>query len=146
MEDVIIRCNHCGKKNKLKKSDLEKTIKCGHCHEPMKIIDEARYITEASYNAEVVNNPGVTLLEMYTDSCGYCKQLNPVLDEIAKEYKGVIKVVKVNAEQERKLAMGFMLRGVPTLILFNDGRQLDMKAGAMSKEQIIAWMRNYIIL
>lgn len=146
MEDVIIRCNHCGKKNKLKREDLDKTVKCGHCHEPMKIMNEPRYITEASYTAEVVNNPGVTLLEMYTESCGYCKQLSPVLDEIAKEYKGIIKVVKADASQERKLAMGFMLRGVPTMILFNDGRQLDMKAGAMNKEQIIAWMRNYVIL
>jgi thioredoxin-like negative regulator of GroEL len=69
-------------------------------------------------------------------------RLNPVLDQIAAEFTGIIKVAKVNAQTEQHLAMQFDIRGVPTLMLYKNGKKLNQISGGMDKNHLMGWMRS----
>lgn len=90
--------------------------------------------TEATFKKEIES--GVTLVDFYTDGCGPCKMLAPVLDKLAAEISGVAKIVKVNAQEAPTLAREFKIMAVPTLILFKDGKEVKQTMGFKEKEEL----------
>lgn len=92
-------------------------------------------ITKSNFEEEVLKEKGTVLLDFWAAWCAPCKMLSPVIDEVAEELSDV-KVVKVNIDEERELAMQFNVMSIPTLIVFKDGKETERSVGVMSKEEV----------
>ena len=102
--------------------------------------DSIIYLTDASFEAEVLQSDLPTLVDYWAEWCGPCKMIAPILDEISEEYKGRVKVTKLNIDENADTPPKYGIRGIPTLMLFKDGNVEATKVGALSKSQLIAFL------
>lgn len=93
-------------------------------------------VTQANFDSEVLQSENPVLVEFWATWCGPCKRMKPVVDEVAKEFEGRIKTVKVDIDAESELATKFNVNGVPTIVLFKDGRAVTVLSGVMAKESL----------
>ncbi|MFY0678729.1 MAG: thioredoxin TrxA [Neptuniibacter sp.] len=97
-------------------------------------------VTDASFEEEVVKAEGAVLVDYWAEWCGPCKMIAPVLEEIAKEYDGQLKICKLNIDENNETPPKFGIRGIPTLMLFKGGNVEATKVGALSKSQLAAFI------
>ncbi len=102
--------------------------------------DKIVYTTDDKFEQEVVNAEGPVLVDYWADWCGPCKMIAPILDEIADEYEGKLKIVKLNIDENPATPPKFGIRGIPTLMLFKSGNVEATKVGAVSKSQLTAFI------
>ncbi len=97
-------------------------------------------VTDASFEEDVLKADGPVLVDYWAEWCGPCKMIAPVLEEIAKEYDGQLKVCKLNIDDNNETPPKFGIRGIPTLMLFKAGNVEATKVGALSKSQLSAFI------
>jgi thioredoxin 1 len=95
-------------------------------------------ISDADFDAEVLKSSVPCLVDFWAPWCGPCKSIAPILEEIAGEYAGKIKIVKVNVDENPKSPTTYKVRGIPNLVFFKGGEVIDQVVGAVPKEQLIA--------
>ena len=95
-------------------------------------------ITKENFENEVLKSEIPVLLDFFATWCGPCKMLAPILEEIAKENAGKIKVCKVDVDEEAELATAFRVQSIPTLVAFKDGKAINMAVGYRKKEDLLA--------
>ncbi len=100
-------------------------------------------INKSNFENEVINADKPVLLDFYADWCGPCKMLSPVLGEIADEYADVLKVAKVNVDDEPELAMKFKVSSIPMLVLFKKGKIISTSVGYRPKDEILNELKLY---
>lgn len=98
--------------------------------------DKIVHVSDASFEADVLQSEIPALVDFWAEWCGPCKMIAPILDEIADEYDGKIKVCKVNVDSNPETAAKFNVRGIPTLLIFKNGVIEATKVGALSKGQL----------
>ena len=98
------------------------------------------YVSDASFDEEVLKASGPVLVDYWAEWCGPCKMIAPILDEIATEYTGKIKVAKLNIDENPQTPPRYGIRGIPTLMLFKNGSVEATKVGAVSKSQLTAFI------
>ncbi|MCF6338126.1 MAG: thioredoxin TrxA [Gammaproteobacteria bacterium] len=98
------------------------------------------YLTDDSFEDEVVKAEGPVLVDYWADWCGPCKMIAPILDEIAEEYKDKVKIAKLNIDENPGTPPKYGIRGIPTLMLFKGGNVEATKVGAVSKSQLTAFI------
>ena len=98
--------------------------------------DNITHVSEASFDQDVLSSELPVLVDFWAAWCGPCKMIAPILDEIATEYAGKVKVCKVDVDANPGIPEKFGIRGIPTLIVFTDGTAVDTKVGALSKTQL----------
>lgn len=98
------------------------------------------YLTDDSFDADVLKSDTPVLVDYWAEWCGPCKMIAPILDEIADEYEGRLKVAKLNIDENPATPPKFGIRGIPTLMLFKNGEVADMKVGAAPKTVLSAWI------
>ena len=102
--------------------------------------DKIVYLTDDSFETEVLQSEHPVLVDYWADWCGPCKMIAPVLEEIADEYEGKIKVAKLNIDENAGTPPKYGIRGIPTLMLFKGGNVEATKVGALSKSQLTAFI------
>lgn len=93
---------------------------------------------------EIINSNQLILVDFYADWCGPCKMMSPILQEVKGIIKDDIKIIKINVDQHQDLANHFMVRGVPTLMLFKSGKMLWRQSGVLSTKDLVAIIQNQL--
>jgi thioredoxin 1 len=97
-------------------------------------------VTDASFEQDVLQSDVPVLVDYWAEWCGPCKMIAPVLEEVADEYNGKLKVCKLNIDENEQTPPKFNIRGIPTLMLFKNGNVDATKVGALSKSQLAAFL------
>jgi len=102
--------------------------------------DLIKHISDASFEADVLQSSTPVLVDYWAEWCGPCKMIAPILDEVSSAYQGKLTVAKMNVDENRDVPAKFGIRGIPTLMLFKDGQLAATKVGALSKAQLTAFI------
>ncbi len=121
-------CPHCRAKNTIRPSPRG-APHCGKCGRPLAWVVDA---TDSTFDAEANASPPV-LVDLWAPWCGPCRFVSPILEELAKDYAGHLKVVKVNVDENPRLSRRFDARSIPTMVVLNHGREVDRIVGAMPR-------------
>ncbi len=106
--------------------------------------DLIQHVTDSTFEPDVLKSDVPVLVDYWAEWCGPCKAIAPLLEEVAKEYNGKVKVAKVNVDENQDLAKKYNVRAIPTLMLFKDGNVQASKLGMMSKPQLTAFLDSNI--
>jgi thioredoxin 1 len=101
-------------------------------------------VSDADFENEVLKSDEPVMVDFWAEWCGPCKALSPIVDEVANEVSGKMKVVKVNIDENPNAPTKYGVRGIPTLMVFKDGELVDTKVGGMSKTQLNDWLNSVI--
>lgn len=101
-------------------------------------------LTDTSFEQEVVKSDIPVIVDFFASWCGPCRMFAPIFEKMAENYAGVIKLVKVNVEENQEIAEKYGVRSIPTLILFVDGKPIATKVGAMTESQLKTFIETHI--
>jgi len=104
----------------------------------------AVHLTETNFENEVVKSPVPVLVDFWAEWCGPCRMISPIIDQLATEYAGKLKVAKVNVDDNQELAMRFSVMSIPTLIVFKNGNPVDQIVGAVSKDHLAGKLKSHL--
>ncbi len=102
------------------------------------------HINDDSFEDDVIKAGSPVLVDFWAEWCGPCKMIAPVLEDLADEYSGKMKVCKIDVDQNKQMAEKYNVKGIPTLIIFNNGDAVGKKVGALSKAQLSAFIDSTI--
>jgi thioredoxin 2 len=132
----VIACPHCGKRNRVPAAATG-VPRCGNCHQSLPWIADASDddFTEVAEKARIP-----VLVDLWAAWCGPCRMVSPVLEQLATEYAGRLKLVKVDIDRSPRLSERFTVRAVPTLLLLRDGQVVHRQAGAAPAPALRSWL------
>jgi thioredoxin 2 len=136
----VLACASCGKKNRIRPSS-KGAPHCGECGKALPWLVEA---TDATFDVEADATPAV-LVDLWAPWCGPCRFVSPILEQLAAEYAGRLKVVKVNVDDNPALTQRFQAFSIPTMIVIKGGRVVDRIVGAMPKGQLTVRLTPYLL-
>ena len=102
--------------------------------------DLIKHVSDATFEADVLQSAQPVLVDYWAEWCGPCKMIAPILDDVAKDYAGKIKVAKINIDDNQAVPGEYGIRGIPTLMIFKGGEAAATKVGALSKSQLTAFI------
>ena len=138
----LIQCRACGAKNRVEREKIEQGNNpvCGRCKTPLllsNVNSKPVTVTDATFSTEVERSPIPVLLDMWAPWCGPCRMIAPVLEELATELAGRIRVAKLNVDENQVTASRFNVRSIPTLLVLKSGREVDRLVGVMPKTELM---------
>jgi thioredoxin 2 len=148
-DTTLIRCTHCGASNRVPQDKLAQglTPKCGQCKTPLVVASSGPLtVTDASFAADVERSPLPVLVDAWAPWCGPCRVVGPIVDELATELAGKIRVAKLNVDDNPATAARFDVRSIPTMLVMVNGREVDRIVGALPKPQIRARLERALAL
>ncbi|MDJ0726835.1 MAG: thioredoxin [Prochloraceae cyanobacterium] len=101
-------------------------------------------VTDASFKEDVLDSEIPVLVDFWAPWCGPCRMVGPVVDEIAEQYAGQVKVVKLNTDENPNVASQYGIRSIPTLMIFKGGQRVDMVVGAVPKTTLANTLEKYL--
>ena len=106
--------------------------------------EQIKYVSDASFEADVLKSDKPVLVDFWAEWCGPCKMIAPILDEVSKDYGEKVQIAKINVDENQGVPAKFGIRGIPTLILFKNGAVAAQKVGALSKSQLTAFLDSHL--
>lgn len=101
-------------------------------------------VTDNDFESEILKAEGPVVVDFWAEWCGPCKAMSPVVDELAGEMAGKVKVAKINIDESPNAPTQYGVRGIPTLMMFKDGQVVDTRVGGMSKSQLSEWVESLL--
>ncbi len=140
-DSVLIRCTSCGTLNRVPADKLKSRPVCGQCKTSLEFPTSPVNVTTAAFDQELNDWPGTVLVEFWAAWCGYCRMVEPVVNDLASWRAGRMKVVKIDVDAESSLARRFSVRATPTFILYRNGTQVARMDGApKEKIDLVQWV------
>lgn len=138
-ETRMIRCPACGATNRVPLDKLARGLEpvCGRCHRPLPVGAKPVTVTDATFAVDVERSPLPVVVDMWAEWCGPCRMIAPVLEELAAEMAGRVRVAKLNVDENPETAARFGVRSIPTLLVMKDGREIDRIVGVQPKTEIV---------
>ena len=135
----LVRCPSCGATNRVPLEKIGKGLQpvCGRCKTALPFENKPVKVTDANFAVEVERSPLLVLLDMWAPWCGPCGMVAPVIEELAAEMAGRVRVAKLNVDENPATAARFGVQSIPTLLLLRGGRELDRIVGVQSKAAIV---------
>ena len=99
-------------------------------------------ITDEEFEDSILENSGVCLVDFWAEWCGPCKQISPILEEIASEENNDITIAKINIDENPRVATDYGIRSIPTMLLFSNGELKDTKVGVLPKQELNDWIKS----
>jgi len=106
--------------------------------------NDIKHVTDDSFEPDVLKSDVPVLVDYWAEWCGPCKSIAPILDQVASEYVGRVKVAKINVDENKSVPAKFGIRGIPTLMLFKNGNVEATRVGALTKSQLTAFLDSNI--
>ena len=141
----LMRCPSCGATNRLPMDQIGRGRKavCGRCKTPLTAGAAPVTVSDATFAAEVERSALPVLVDMWAPWCGPCRTVAPIVDQIAAELAGRVKVAKMNVDDNPATSSRFGVRSIPTLLVFKDGREVDRIVGAQPKAAIVGRLERH---
>ena len=140
-DSQLIQCRACGAKNRVEREKIEQGNNpvCGRCKTPLlsNVNSKPVTVTDATFSTEVEHSPLPVLLDMWAPWCGPCRMIAPVLEELASELAGRLRVAKLNVDENQVTASRFNVRSIPTLLVLKSGREVDRLVGVLPKAELM---------
>ena len=134
---ATIRCQFCGSWNRVDVARAADRPKCGKCTKPM-LLDRPLQLDDESFARTVADSTVPVFVDFYADWCGPCKMMAPAVDQLAGTYTGRAIVAKLNTDASPKTSMSFNIRGIPTSIVFSEGKEVARQSGALPYQALAA--------
>lgn len=143
---LIIRCTKCGAKNRVPENRISERPKCGKCSTTLKleIFDAPVNVTDADFNQEVMQSSLPVLVDCWAPWCGPCRAVGPIMEALAKTYKGRLKIAKVNIDENPGTGSKYRIQSIPTMLFVKNGTLVDQVTGALPKEALEAKIKSFI--
>ncbi|HKL82108.1 MAG TPA: thioredoxin TrxC [Desulfobacter sp.] len=143
---LIIRCTKCGAKNRVPENRMSESPKCGKCGTilPLEIFDAPVNVTDADFDREVMQSSLPVLVDCWAPWCGPCRAVGPILDGLAKTYRGRLKIAKVNVDENPMTSSKYRIQSIPAMLFVKNGSLVDQVAGALPKEALEARIKSFI--
>jgi thioredoxin 2 len=132
---LTIRCQFCDTWNRVDAARAADRPKCGKCAKPM-LLDRPFSLNDETFARTIAETDVPVLVDFYADWCGPCKIMAPLVDELAREKQGVALIAKLDTDRAQQTASGFSIRGIPTTIVFRNGREMARQSGALPKKAL----------
>jgi thioredoxin 2 len=144
-EAQVIQCPACGAKNRVPSEKLRAGLEpiCGRCKKPLLAI-QPEIVTDADFAEKVERSPVPVLVDMWAPWCGPCRMIAPIIEQLANELAGRVRVAKLNTDENPRTQARFGVRSVPTLLVLKDGREVDRLVGALPKQEILRRLESII--
>ncbi len=138
-ETVLIRCRGCGTRNRIPIARLQESPRCGRCKQkfpPIPATNRPVVVTDKTFADEVIASFLPVMLDCWAAWCAPCGAMAPILDDLARDHAGRLKVAKLNVDQNPMTAGRYSVMSLPTLLFFKDGKVVDTAAGALPRQEI----------
>lgn len=138
-DTIILKCRQCGIKNRIPKDRIHQRPQCGKCGAPIEVsADMGRPvdISDPVFAEEVLSANTPVVMDCWAPWCAPCRTVAPVMEQLAREYAGRVKVVKLNVDENPQTAAAYAIRSIPTLLFFKNGEKVDALVGALPKTEI----------
>lgn len=143
---LIIRCTKCGAKNRVPENRISESPKCGKCGTTLvlEIFDSPVNVTDNDFHREVMQSSIPVLVDCWAPWCGPCRAVAPILDDLAKTYRGRLKITKINVDENPETGSKYRIQSIPTMLFVKNGNLVDQVTGALPKEALEARIKSFI--
>jgi thioredoxin 2 len=140
----IFHCASCGAANRVVPEKVAADIEalCGQCGAPLGFTTEPVEVSDEEFQVRVAQSPLPVLVDFWAPWCGPCRMVAPSLEALAKEMAGRVRIAKVNVDDNPVMAGRLGVRGIPTMVLFKNGQEVDRQVGALPKRDIQRWIES----
>ena len=135
----VIRCLNCGAANRVPREKIAMRLQpvCGRCKKPLNGASIPVTVTDATFSAEVEASALPVLLDLWAPWCGPCRVIAPVVEQLASEMAGRVRVAKMNVDENPVTASRFSVRSIPSLLVLRNGKEIDRIVGVQPKPEIV---------
>jgi len=142
----LIRCPACGANNRVPQEKLDQGLApvCGRCKTPLSASAKPIVVTDATFSEVVERSPLPVLVDLWAPWCGPCRMIAPIVDNLAAELAGRVRVAKVNVDENPVTSDRFQIQSIPALLILKAGREVDRIVGAQPKSEIVRRLERVI--
>ena len=142
----LIRCSACRATSRVPREKVQMGLEaiCGRCRRPLIVDGRPRTVTDATFGADVERAASPVLLDAWASWCWPCQMQTLVTEEVAIEMAGRLRVGKLNVDESRSTAARFDITSIPTLLMFDRGREIDRVVGVRTKAEIVRWIERVL--
>lgn len=145
---VMFRCPSCRTRNRIPRNRIGAVGKCGKCGKSLDTatlnVSTPVVVTDGTFTEVILNSPLPVILDCWAPWCSACKIITPVVHDIASEYRGRIRVAKVNVDENPWISSNFHIMSIPTLLIFDSGELKDTLVGALPKKDILQRLQRFL--